>query len=144
MKVRYPSPNRGDFLRRPADRYHPRLDQFRGYRPNVGLTISNPCRLRGTPRESTGAAEAGITIRYAFRVRGSSNDALLVARQAGLGGDRVRHTTISGRFRDQAALCGTLARLRLLGLEVMDVRELPCVRRPGHVESDGDAGSPPA
>ena len=53
-------------------------------------------------------------------------------------------TTISGRFRDQAALCGTLARLRLLGLEVMDVRGLPCVRRPGHVESDGDAGSPPA
>jgi hypothetical protein len=87
-----------------------------------------------------------MTIRYAIRVRGSSDDAFLVARQAGLEVETVSvTTTISGRFRDQAALFGSLARLRLLGLEVMDVRRLPRVgSRPGHVASDGGAGSSPA
>ena len=82
-----------------------------------------------------------MSIRYALRVRGSSDDALLVARQVGLDVETVSvTTTISGRFRDQAALFGSLARLRLLGLEVMDVRRLPRLgNRPGQVESEGGA-----
>jgi hypothetical protein len=70
-----------------------------------------------------------MTVRYAFRVRGSSADASRAAQEAGLQVESVSvTTTISGRFRDQAALFGSLVRLRLLGLEVMDVRRLP---RPG-------------
>jgi hypothetical protein len=63
--------------------------------------------------------------RYAFRVRGNRTDAVLTAEQEGLAAETVPVTTaISGQFRDQAALFGSLARLRLLGLEVMDVRRL--------------------
>jgi hypothetical protein len=73
---------------------------------------------------------------------------MLVAQQAGLEVETICvTTTISGRFRDQAALFGSLARLRLLGLEVMDVRRLP--RQPGkqgnrldYPEADGGPSSP--
>jgi hypothetical protein len=85
-----------------------------------------------------------MSMRYAFRVRGSNADARLVAQQAGLEVETVSvTTTISGRFRDQAALFGSLARLRLLRLEVMDVRRLPRVRdRPGRGHSAAEGGAP--
>ncbi len=67
-----------------------------------------------------------MTVRYAFRVRGSTRKAVATAHEAGLDVETgAVTTTISGRFRDQAALFGSLARLRLLGLEVLDVRRLP-------------------
>jgi hypothetical protein len=90
-----------------------------------------------------------MSIRYAVRVRGSSGDAALVAQQAGLEVETVSvTTTISGRFRDQAALFGSLARLRLLGLEVMDVRRLPRPhgkqgKRLDYPEADGGGPSSP-
>jgi hypothetical protein len=86
-----------------------------------------------------------MAARYAFRVRGSRAVAVSAAQQAGLEVEPVSATTtISGRFRDQAALFGSLARLRLLGLEVIDVRRLPRVSdRPDTGHSSPDAPSSP-
>ncbi len=86
-----------------------------------------------------------MTARYAFRVRGSRAVAMLAAQQAGLEVEPISATTtISGRFRDQAALFGSLARLRLLGLEVIDVRRLPRVGdRPDASHFPSDAPSSP-
>jgi hypothetical protein len=88
-----------------------------------------------------------MTVRYAFRVRGSSADASRAAQEAGLQVESVSvTTTISGRFRDQAALFGSLVRLRLFGLEVMDVRRLPRSANgsfPGHSVLDDAFPSSP-
>ena len=65
-------------------------------------------------------------VRYAVRVRGRSSDVELAAEQEGLevAVDPVR-TVLRGRLPDQAALLGVLARTRLLGLELVEVRRLP-------------------
>ena len=62
-------------------------------------------------------------VRYAVRVRGRHSD---VAEAASLEGldvvvDPVR-TVLHGRLPDQAALLGVLARARMLGLELLEVR----------------------
>ena len=66
-------------------------------------------------------------VRYAVRVRGRDSDVAAAASQAGLDVvvDPVR-TVLRGRLPDQAALLGVLARARLLGLELLEVRR----RRP--------------
>jgi hypothetical protein len=65
-------------------------------------------------------------VRYAFRVRGPASDAVLTARQEGLEAEVDSATTvICGRLPDQAALAGMLARVRLLGLELIEFRRLP-------------------
>ena len=64
--------------------------------------------------------------RYAFRVRGRTSDAVLTALQEGLDVDiGSTNTAIHGWLPDQAALFGMLARIRLLGLELLEVRRLP-------------------
>jgi hypothetical protein len=66
------------------------------------------------------------TVRYAFRVRGPASDAVLTARQEGLEAEVDSATTvICGWLPDQAALSGMLARVRLLGLELVEFRRLP-------------------
>jgi hypothetical protein len=67
-----------------------------------------------------------LLMRYAVRVRGRGCDAVAVALQKGLdvADDPVR-TVLRGRLPDQAALLGILARARLLGLELVEVRRLP-------------------
>jgi hypothetical protein len=62
-------------------------------------------------------------VRYALRVRGRPSDATAAASQEGLEVtvDPVR-TVLRGRLPDQAALLGILARARLLGLELIEVR----------------------
>ena len=64
--------------------------------------------------------------RYAVWVRGRRHDTAAVAAQEGLevAVDPVR-TVLRGRLPDQAALLGILARARLWGLEVIEVRRLP-------------------
>jgi hypothetical protein len=64
--------------------------------------------------------------RYAVWVKGRGHDAAAVAAQEGLevAVDPVR-TVLRGRLPDQAALLGILARARLWGLEVIEVRRLP-------------------
>jgi hypothetical protein len=64
--------------------------------------------------------------RYAVRVRGRPSDATAVASQEGLevAVEPVR-TVLRGRLPDQAALLGILARARLLGLELIEVRRQP-------------------
>jgi hypothetical protein len=66
------------------------------------------------------------TARYAFRVRGSTSDAVLTARQEGREAQVDPTTTaLQGWFPDQAAMSGLLARIRLLGLELIEIRRLP-------------------
>ncbi len=66
------------------------------------------------------------TARYAFRVRGSTGDAVLTASQEGLEvAVDPTSTALQGWFPDQAAMSGMLARIRLLGLELIEIRRLP-------------------
>jgi hypothetical protein len=65
-------------------------------------------------------------VRYAFRVRGLENDAVQTALQEGLEVEiDPTRTTMHGWIPDQAALFGMLARIRLHGLELIEVRRLP-------------------
>ena len=66
------------------------------------------------------------TVRYAVRVRGRPSDAAVAASEEGLevAVDPAR-TVLRGRLPDQAALLGVLARARLLGLELIEVRRRP-------------------
>ena len=65
-------------------------------------------------------------VRYAVWLRCRRDDAAAIAAQEGLdvADDPVR-TVLRGRLPDQAALLGILARARLLGLELVEVRRLP-------------------
>jgi len=65
------------------------------------------------------------TARYAFRVRGPASDAVLTALEEGLEAEVATSTTVRGWLPDQAAVSGVLARIRLLGLELVEVRRLP-------------------
>ena len=66
------------------------------------------------------------TARYAFRVRGPTGDAVMVALQEGLKAEiDPTSTALQGWFPDQAAVSGVLARIRLCGLELVEVRRLP-------------------
>ena len=65
-------------------------------------------------------------VRYAFRVRGRNSDVVLTALQEGLDIEVAPTTTaMHGWLPDQAALFGMLARIRLLGLELLEIRRLP-------------------
>jgi hypothetical protein len=65
-------------------------------------------------------------VRYAVRVRGRQGDVEDVALQAGLEVDvEPVRTVLRGPLPDQAALLGILAKARLLGLELVEVRRLP-------------------
>lgn len=67
--------------------------------------------------------------RYAFRVRGSTSDAVLTALQEGLQAEVAPTcTAMHGWLPDQAAISGILARIRLLGLELIEIRRLPQLR----------------
>ena len=70
----------------------------------------------------TGVLAMGA-VRYAVRVRGHHSDVAAAAELEGLdvAVDPVR-TVLRGRLPDQAALLGVLARARLLGLELLEVR----------------------
>jgi hypothetical protein len=65
-------------------------------------------------------------IRYAVWVGGDRDDVVAIASQEGLevAIDPVR-TVLRGSLPDQSALLGILARARLLGLELIEVRRLP-------------------
>ena len=66
------------------------------------------------------------TARYAFRVRGPTSTAVRTALQEGLEAEvDPGSTAVQGWFPDQAAVSGMLARIRLLGLELIEVRRLP-------------------
>jgi hypothetical protein len=70
------------------------------------------------------------TARYAFRVRGSTSDEVLAALREEMEVEvkvdpDLTSTAIQGWLPDQAALYGMLARIRLLGLELLEVRRLP-------------------
>jgi len=69
--------------------------------------------------------------RYVFRVRGRTSDAVLTALQEGLDVEvDPTSTAMHGWLPDQAALFGMLARIRLLGLELLEIRRLPMVGSP--------------
>jgi hypothetical protein len=69
------------------------------------------------------------TARYAFRVRGPTSDAMQTARQEGLEAEVApTNTAMRGWLPDQAAVSGMLARIRLLGLELIEFRRLPASR----------------
>jgi hypothetical protein len=101
-----------------------------GTHPGRMVTMPSPGRMvmaQGAA-ERMGMRRMG-EIRYAVRVRGRTSDVQLAAALEGLEGlevavDPVR-TVLRGRLPDQAALLGILARTRLLGLELVEVRRLP-------------------
>jgi hypothetical protein len=65
-------------------------------------------------------------VRYALWVRGHRDDVVAVASQEGLEvADDPARTVLRGRLPDQCALLGILAKARLLGLELVEVRRLP-------------------
>lgn len=66
------------------------------------------------------------TVRYAVRVRGRTADVAAAAWQEGFDVtiEPVR-TVLHGRLPDQAALFGVLSRIRLFGLELIEVRRRP-------------------
>lgn len=66
------------------------------------------------------------TVRYAVRVRGRTSDVATAALQEGLDMtvEPVR-TVLRGRLPDQAALFGVLSKIRLCGLELVEVRRRP-------------------
>jgi hypothetical protein len=65
-------------------------------------------------------------VRYELRVKGPSGHAELVAREEGLEvATAPTRTVLRGRLPDQPALAGLLARIQLLGLELIEVRRLP-------------------
>jgi hypothetical protein len=87
----------------------------------LGMKLS-PGGLEGIP--AMGELLMG-DVRYAVRVRGHSGDAVTVAGQSGLDvAIDPERTLLRGRLPDQAALFGILAKARLFGLEVIEVRRL--------------------
>jgi hypothetical protein len=82
--------------------------------------------MRGDELASGTGVLRMATVRYAVRVRGRHNDAAMAASMEGLAiaVDPVR-TVLRGWLPDQAALLGVLARTRLLGLELIEVRRRP-------------------
>jgi hypothetical protein len=84
-----------------------------------------------------GALDMG-TIRYAIRVRGRPSDAAIAAMQEELDVTVLpERTVLRGWLPDQAALLGVIARARMLGLELVEVRRQAHAgqrpRRPGSV-----------
>ena len=74
----------------------------------------------------TGARADRPSPRYRIRVRGRLGDVMCSAFPAlqaqASGGD----TVLIGPLPDRAALYGTLAQIEALGLELLEVRRLPC------------------
>jgi hypothetical protein len=92
--------------------------------------------LAGDPGCGGGVGAGGegcggmATARYAFRIRGRASDEALAALREELEVEVEVHpeptsTAIRGWLPDQAALYGMLTRIRLLGLELLEVRRLP-------------------
>ena len=66
---------------------------------------------------------------YAFRVRGPAGDVVRTAQEEGLEAKvDPASTAVQGWFPDQGAVSGMLAMIRLLGLELIEVRRLPLSR----------------
>jgi hypothetical protein len=78
-------------------------------------------QLAGRSRAHGGVGMDGV--RYAVRVRGQHSEVAAAAAQEGLVVEiDPACTVLRGRLPDQAALLGVLARARLLGLELLEVR----------------------
>jgi hypothetical protein len=68
--------------------------------------------------------------RYEISVRGHVGETLLCAFPALRAQRRGPHTVLTGALPDQAALFGVIAEIEALGLELIEVRQLP-PHRPG-------------
>jgi hypothetical protein len=62
---------------------------------------------------------------YEIRIKGRLNDSTLAAFEGLTASVEPVETVLHGPVRDQAALHGLLARIRSLGLELVEVRRLP-------------------
>ena len=65
---------------------------------------------------------------YEIRVRGRVSSAALERLEGLKGGPGAVETVLHGPVRDQAELHGLLARIKALGLELVEVRRLPLTR----------------
>jgi hypothetical protein len=64
--------------------------------------------------------------RYSIRVRGRLGETIRGAFPALQAQARGGDTVLTGPLPDRAALYGTLAQIEALGLELLEVRRLPC------------------
>ena len=64
--------------------------------------------------------------RYEIRVRGRLGDTMLRAFPELQATIASGDTVLSGRFEDSAALHSAIAQVESLGLELIEVRRLPC------------------
>jgi hypothetical protein len=81
---------------------------------------------------------------YEIRVRGRVSSAALERLEGLKGGPGAVETVLHGPVRDQAELHGLLARIKALGLELVEVRRLPLTRSspaPGGARSAARAPS---
>jgi hypothetical protein len=63
--------------------------------------------------------------RYEFRVRGRLTEAVLPAFEGFAARVEPVETVLSGPVRDQAALHGVIERIGALGLDLIEVRQVP-------------------
>ena len=74
--------------------------------------------------------EPGRTACYEIRVRGQLGETLLGAFPGLHARANGAETVLTGDLPDQAALHGVLAQIEALGLELLELRRMPC-GRPG-------------
>ena len=74
--------------------------------------------------------EPARTACYEIRVRGQLSETLLGAFPGLRAQAQGAETVLTGEITDQAALHGVLAQIEALGLELLELRRMPC-GRPG-------------
>jgi hypothetical protein len=88
----------------------------RRHSPTPG-EVASPAWLR--------SSSAVARVSYEIRIRGKVGDSVLASFEDMEAGVRPAETVLTGTIADQAQLHGLLERIQLLGLELVEVRQVP-------------------
>jgi hypothetical protein len=66
-----------------------------------------------------------VAVSYEIRIRGKVGDSVLASFEDMDAAVEPAETVLTGRISDQAQLHGLLERIQLLGLELVEVRQVP-------------------